>query len=81
MRLNHAQRRALRLLDRGVAVAYEGLSEPVRRRLEEAGYVRPAADCWLLTRSGREAAGVFHSPSASVMLDKFPPPDASDDSF
>lgn len=75
MRLNHAQRRALRLLDRGDDVAFEGLPEPARQRLIEAGYVRPAADRWLLTKLGRESAGLSQSASASVMVGGSPIPD------
>ena len=64
MRMNHAARRALRLLDRGVDVAYVGLTEHVRQRIERAGYVADG----VLTPIGR--AAVFRSGDASVMLEE-----------
>jgi hypothetical protein len=68
MRLNHAQRRALRLLDRGVDVAYWGLTEAARDRLARAGLADPA-EPGILTTLGK-AALLSTKGDASVMVER-----------
>lgn len=57
MRLNHAQRRALRLLDRGQPQAFLGLKPAIREHLERLGLVDPSTPA-IITPAGREAANV-----------------------
>lgn len=57
MRLNHAQRRALRLLDRGQTEAFISLPAYVLVRLVRAGLVDPSTP-EIITPAGREAANV-----------------------
>lgn len=68
MRLNHAQRRALRLLDRGVEVAYWGLTDAARDRLARAGVADPD-EPGILTALGK-AALMSTEGDASVMVER-----------